>query len=131
MIPSKPVTILLDTNFLMVPAVFGVDIFSEIDRCCTFKYALAVISPSLVELERLARENRTRAAATLALRFIKAKHINILPTAVKHTDDALVAYVRQHKECIIATQDKKLRERLKKAGVSVMVLRQKKYVKVL
>ena len=45
--------IILDTNFLMIPLQFKVDIFSEIERICNFKYELLVPEASVKELENL------------------------------------------------------------------------------
>lgn len=129
---STQATIILDTNFLLIPAIFGVDIFSEIQRIYPFKHLLAVLGSTIVELETIkSRPGKQAAAAKLALGLIKAKNINTLPTAVKHTDDAIVAIAQKQGNCIVATQDAALRSRLKKEGVSVIVLRQKKYLTVL
>ena len=46
--------ILLDANFLMIPAQYHVDIFSEIERICLFPYELWVPQPVKEELTRLA-----------------------------------------------------------------------------
>src|SRR3989344_1323850 len=51
---SNPRQIVLDTNFLLIPAQFGVDIFSEIDRVCAFRHKIAVMEGTLKELEHLA-----------------------------------------------------------------------------
>ena len=42
--------ILLDTNFLLIPSQFKVDIFSEIKRICNFSYKLYVLDKSVGEL---------------------------------------------------------------------------------
>lgn len=132
---KNPATIILDTNFLLIPGMFGVDIFSEIQRVYPFKSEFAVMRPTLDELTTLAQgRSRDGAAAKLALALIKAKNINTLPTAVKHADDAIVAAAEKLKKqgaCLAATQDAQLRARLKNAGISVIILRQKKYLTVL
>ena len=43
--------IILDTNFLMIPSMFKVDIFSEIERICDFKYELCIVDKTLDEKE--------------------------------------------------------------------------------
>lgn len=127
--------IILDTNFLLIPGMFGVDIFSEIQRVYPFKSEFAIMRPTLDELTALAQSrSKDGAAAKLGLGLIKAKNINTLPTAVKHADDAIVAAAEKLKKqgaCLAATQDAKLRVRLKKAGIRVIILRQKKYLTVL
>ena len=49
-------TVLLDTNFLLIPAQFKVDIFSEIDRICTFQYEIAVLDKTIDELNKIIKE---------------------------------------------------------------------------
>ena len=44
--------IMLDTNFLLIPFQFKVDIFSEIERICNFNYKLCIFEQSLEELNK-------------------------------------------------------------------------------
>ena len=48
-----PIKIYLDTNFLLIPAQFKVDIFEEIERLMDKPYDLYVFDKSLKELEDL------------------------------------------------------------------------------
>ena len=43
--------IILDTNFLLIPAQFKVDIFDEIDRIMIEKYQLFVLDKTIDELK--------------------------------------------------------------------------------
>ena len=128
-------TILLDTNFLLIPAQFTVDIFSEIERICVFEHELAVAEPCLKELERLTTigSGKDKAAARLGLQLLEQKKVKILrsPQKVfKGVDDFLVAIAAEN-AYIVATADKELRRKLKEAGVPVIVLRQKQYLQLL
>jgi len=53
--------IILDTNFLLIPAQFKVDIFSEIDRICSFTYSLFVLDKSVEELKKISKPVRNQA----------------------------------------------------------------------
>ncbi len=123
--------IFLDTNFLMIPAQAGVDIYTEIDRICKFKYDLFVLRHSLDELDKLQKtgKGRDKAAAKLASHLVKAKNINVLSTACNHVDDALIKIAKH--DGIVATQDKNLKKRLKKEGIKIITLRQKKHVTII
>ncbi len=110
--------IILDTNFLLVPFQFGVDIFAEIERICQFNYKLYVLERSIDELKKI---NRPYAKAALDL--IRAKRIDKIQTEEGNVDDLLVK-----EDAIVATQDKELIRRLKKTGKTVIQLRQKKYL---
>ena len=61
--------IILDTNFMMVPGQFKVDIFAEIQRICDFSYELVVIKETVEELENIIvkQKGQNKAAAMLAL----------------------------------------------------------------
>ncbi len=50
--------IILDTNFLLIPAQFKVDIFSEVERICNFRYQLVIIDKTLEELEDIVSETQ-------------------------------------------------------------------------
>src|SRR3989338_2511204 len=73
--------IILDTNFLLIPVVFKVDIFEEIQRICFFQYELCIVECTIRELERLVEtENqKDRMAAKVALSLIESKNIIKLP----------------------------------------------------
>ena len=128
--------ILIDTNFLLIPGQFGVDIFSEFERVCSFSYDLAVLDASVAELERLAVDSATslkdRRAAKMALQLIKAKGVAVVKSdrkVFKSTDKAIQDFASaSNKGVIVATQDRELKRQLKLKGVRVAVLRQKRYV---
>ncbi len=119
--------ILLDTNFLMIPAQFGVDIFAEIRRICFFSYQLVVLDATIKELQKLALSKGVKGAhARTALTLIKAKTV-VHPTAkAMYTDDLILETAGV--DWIVATQDAKLKQRLREKGASIITLRQKKYL---
>jgi uncharacterized protein len=125
-------TVLLDTNFLLIPGQFHVDIFSEIDRLIEPGYKIVVAEPSLMELERILKEGsgKDKAAAKLALALIKDKGVEILmpPQKVfKGVDDFLLETAVRGR-FTVATVDRELRKRLKKEGLSLIVLRSKQHL---
>lgn len=117
--------IILDTNFLLIPSRFKIDIFSEINRICDFSYSLYVLDKTIGELEKIAvkQKGKHKQAAKLALKLIKAKRLKKIRTEAGNVDDILLK-----QDAVIATQDKALIRRLKKAKKKVIQLRQKKYL---
>ncbi|MFC1801603.1 PIN domain-containing protein [Nanoarchaeota archaeon] len=116
--------IILDTNFLLIPAQFRVDIFTEIQRVADFKYQLCILDKTLIELKKIHQEQRGKykAAVKLALDLIKKKKPKVIKTtSEKYVDDLLVE--QSKKGAVIATQDIGLKRRLKKP---IITLRQKK-----
>jgi len=121
--------IILDTNFLLIPIQFRVDIFEEIRRICDFRYQLHIVDKTIEELERIIEKEKTKdkAAARFALKLVKAKKIKKIKTkSDKYVDDIMVDLVK--KEDIVATQDMELKQKLRKKGITLIVLRQKKYL---
>ena len=45
--------VIIDTNFLLIPGQFMVDIFTEIQRILDFPYELYVVGETITELNRL------------------------------------------------------------------------------
>ncbi len=120
--------ILLDTNFLLIPEQFKVDIFKELDRICDFKYKIYVLKQTVTELEKLKTQGKVshKRAAAIGFSLIKAKGLKILRQNEGYTDDIIVALAK--KGFIVATQDKELKIRLKKLDIQYITLRQKKYL---
>ena len=122
--------IILDTNFVLIPAQFNVDIFSEIDRICDFRYSLHVLDKTFDELKNIIEKQRGKhkQAALLALKLLKAKKVKVIKTKEDKNVDELLIDLARNEDVIVATQDKLLKKRLKKPMIT---LRQKKYLKIL
>jgi len=121
--------ILLDTNFLMIPARFNVDIFSEIERIFVANYKLFILDKTIEELDNIIKnqKGKHKAAAKLALKLIEVKKINVLKTTIDaHTDDLIVESAV--KGYIVATQDMELKRKLRQKNAQIITLRQKKYL---
>ena len=131
--------VLLDTNFLLIPAQFKVDIFAELRRLCDFSYEVAVLAATVAELNGIVNDKNAsandRRAAKLGLQLIKAKGVSVIGAerkVFKSTDKAILGFAAQGKgSVVVATQDRLLREKLKSAGVAVIVMRQKQYLALL
>src|SRR3989344_4484735 len=106
--------ILLDTNFLLIPPKFKVDIFSEIERICYFNYKLYILDRTVDELENIIKKQKgkSKEAAKLALKIIKLKGIEKIKTEKGIDVDAAIIEAAK-KGFIVATQDKILKKKLK------------------
>ena len=123
--------IIIDTNFLLIPLQFKVDIFSEFDRICHFNYKLFVFEQSVNELRNIVekQKGKSKKAAQFALRLIKPKNIGILKAEGKSVDEIILR--NERKDVLVATQDKLLKKKLLEKGVSVIILRQRKYLQLI
>ncbi|MFA5141381.1 MAG: PIN domain-containing protein [Candidatus Woesearchaeota archaeon] len=120
--------ILLDTNFLLIPQMFRVDIFEEIRRICDFNYELCVLKQTIDELNKIIKEDKPKhqLAARIGLGLIKAKDLKIVSQKEGYTDDVIVRLAKE--DYIIATQDKELKNRLNLINAEYITLRQMKYL---
>ena len=123
--------IILDTNFLLIPIQFKVDIFSELDRICDFNYKLYIYANSISELKNIIEKQsqKHKKAAEFALKLIKLKNIEIIKSDEKDVDSLILENF--DKDTIIATQDAVLKKKLLRKGASVVILRQKKYLQLI
>ncbi len=113
--------IILDTNFLMVPNQFGVDIYDYLKD-----YELYTISSCVEELKKLAKKKGKDAkAAKVALKLMKEKNVRIIKTKGK-ADKAILD--RAADGFSVATNDVELIKALKKQHIKVIRLRQKKFL---
>ena len=120
--------IILDTNFLLIPLQFRVDIFTEFERICDFAYGLYAYDKTIDELKNIMQtaSGKDRKAAEFGLKLIKLKNISIINSGQKDVDSLILEGL--DKDTIVATQDIKLKKELLEKGVSVIILRQKKYL---
>ncbi len=121
--------IILDTNFLLIPYQFNVDIFSEIRRVCDFKYKLCIIDKTIDELKKIMvnQKGKDKMAAMLGLVFIEQNKITKIKTKEKKNVDNLIIS-NADKDTIVATQDAELKAQLKKKGIGLIVLRGKSHL---
>jgi rRNA-processing protein FCF1 len=119
--------VLLDTNFILIPAKFKVDIYSEINRVMEEPYELYVLDKSLDELDSIIEtsKGKEKAFARLGKAILKAKKPKTLKTTSKDYVDNIILGLDGY---IVATVDHDLRAKLKKRGVRTIVLRQKRYL---
>jgi len=120
--------IILDTNFLLIPIQFKVDIFSEIDRICMFKYKLYIVDKTIDELNKIIEEQKGKhkLAAKVALQFVKKKGISVIKTKEGPVDDIILDLLGEGH--ILATQDALLKKRAVKKGIRIISMRSGKYL---
>ncbi len=115
--------IILDTNFLIDCIRFKIDLKSELAG-----NELFVLDSVIFEIGKIAkRRTKESALAKLALEFVAKNNFKILETSKKDADESLLTYSREY---AIATHDRALKNKLKKAGAKIIYIRQKKYLVV-
>ena len=121
--------VVIDTNFFMVPFQFNVDIITELEnKLPSYK----LVTPNFVinELKGLKRNNKgkVRLNANLALKLANSSKVEIKDISLlenETVDDALLRVSE-----VLATNDIELKNRAKDKGITVVYLRQKRYIAV-
>jgi len=113
--------VFLDANFFLLPFQFGVDIFSELARVAP-GCDICTISGVKEELEALAASNRDASPALGLLEQVKMVHRE------GPVDEALLSLASRRD--IVCTNDKVLKEKIRRKGAPVIYLRQRRYLAV-
>lgn len=121
---GPPYHIILDTNFINFSIRTKLDIIQNMMDCLYAKCIPYITDCVRAELEKLGAKYK------LALRIIADPRFERIPCLHKGTyaDDCIVNRVVQHKCYIVATNDKDLKNRIRKIpGVPIMYVAQHKY----
>ena len=121
--------VVIDTNFFMVPFQFNVDVITELENTLP-SYKLTTPSFVINELKGLKRNNKgkIRLNANLALKLANSSKVEIKDISLlenETVDDALLRVSE-----VLATNDIELKNRAKNKGITIVYLRQKKYIAV-
>jgi hypothetical protein len=126
-----PVKVILDSNFLMIPFQFNLDVFQEIEFLLQKKVDFIVPSAVKSELTALStRGGEGAAEASLALQLAsRCRVVEVTLEANETVDDAIVK-ASQKLGAVVATNDIELKNRLKLLKVPVVYLRDKSKLEV-
>ncbi|MBS1266443.1 MAG: hypothetical protein MAG795_00410 [Candidatus Woesearchaeota archaeon] len=125
------IRVILDTNFLLMPAQFKIDIFRELTRVIFKDFELHIVEPTLRELDSLMKKGKgkNKRAAKMGNQLIDFASINVIKTKEKHVDKAIMNIVS--KKDIVCTQDKQLKDFLIKKGVNVVIMKKKSHLQLI
>ncbi|NLZ30547.1 MAG: nucleotide-binding protein [Methanomicrobiales archaeon] len=122
---SGRVRVLLDTNALLIPAQFGIDLYTELlDLLGDFESI--TLEEVVGELTGLTRgSGRDAAAARVGLAL--ARHSTIVPSgsSAESVDERILEYARRE-GCVVVTNDRELRKTLLREGIDVVSMRRRK-----
>ncbi|MHA2060700.1 MAG: hypothetical protein ACW963_00195 [Candidatus Sifarchaeia archaeon] len=111
-----------------------INIISELDRLVKREYELIALSGVLTELEGLLSKSKPkkRKKVEFALRFLREQNIKVLNEKLlsNETADEYILRIAKKTKFVVATNDAKLKKKLKDANNSVIYLRQKSYLAV-
>ena len=138
--------VFLDTNTLLLPGVYRIDVLGEIARLLDVPYEVVILDIVLDELRRLTVGKSKDAQAaklglSLAKSWISKKEALLKDTAAlqaqlhpieKHLNaDLVFEKMVSGVDCIVATQDRELRQKIAKTGAKTLIMRQKSHFELI
>lgn len=121
---GPPYHILIDTNFVHYSIKNKLDIIKNMMDCLYAKCIPYITDCVMAELEKMGQKYK------MALKIVKDPRFQRITCMHKGTyaDDCLVNRITQHKCYIVATNDRDLKNRIRKIpGVPIMYVAQHKY----
>lgn len=121
---GPPYHILVDTNFVHFSIKNKLDVIKNMTDCLYAKCIPYITDCVMAELEKMGQKYK------MALKIVKDPRFQRITCLHKgiYADDCLVNRVTQHKCYIVATNDRDLKNRIRKIpGVPIMYVAQHKY----
>jgi rRNA-processing protein FCF1 len=127
-VAELPTKILCDTNFLLVPLRFGVDIFTETDNDLNDITSFYVSSRVLDEINLLRKDAKPSLEKELLFAIKMAELCSVIEDHSELlVDDSLIQLAKIH-SMVLGTTDSELRKKARLEGVKVIYLRQRRYL---
>jgi rRNA-processing protein FCF1 len=129
---KKTLKVILDSNALLAPLQFKIDVFSELERLLNRNFELILLSAVKRELKALAEKGspKMRKNACYALKIVeRCKYVEVENLASALTDDVIVKKAKEWGSPVF-TNDKQLRKRLRDISVPVIYVRQKSHLEI-
>ena len=125
---KETLKVIFDSNFFFIPGQFQLDIFEEMANLLNRSFDPLLLSSTKKELKRLAEEGppKTRQQASLGLKLAERCRVVNVERSPKETHDDVIVRLAAKWKCPVATNDQELRKRLRKLGVPVIFLRQRR-----
>jgi hypothetical protein len=117
----------------MIPAQLQVDIFQQLTNLFNKRVETIVLDSTRNELQRIASGSSPKKGkqAELALKFVEEKcHIYNVKPKIDEIADDLILRVAKKWHCPVATNDRKLRKKLRNISVPVIYLREKSHLAI-
>lgn len=124
------VTVLLDTNALLIPSRSGVDIFTGLQEI--FGAFEPVVPAEVVDELRALSHGGGRSAAAARFGLALVRECKVLPPyGEKAPVDDIVALQAASLDAMVVTNDRKLKDLLLQKGIPVIVLRNEKRLELI
>jgi len=119
--------IIIDSNFLLVPAQLKLDIFEGLMNLLNQNYESIVLSTTIDELRSIVKRGapKLRKQAEMALKLAEKCSLVSVDRKTGETNDEVIIRVAKQRKWLVATNDSELRKRLRNISIPVVYVRQK------
>jgi len=117
--------VILDSNFLLIPTQFKIDIFESMMNLLNQRHELTILSSTLHELQTIGQKGppKLRKQAQVALKLAeKCRTVKIEKSKDETNDDVIVRIAAEWRSPV-ATNDRELRKKLRNQNIPVIFLR--------
>jgi rRNA-processing protein FCF1 len=122
---SNRIAVIFDTNFILSCLKFGIS-FEDLGYVIEKNFEILVPSNVIYELKNLDLNKKDSILRNIALKLIdKYKTLELRG----NVDSSILSFTEK-KKCIVCTNDRELRRALRKKGVSVIFIRNRKYLEL-
>jgi rRNA-processing protein FCF1 len=119
--------VILDSNFLFIPAKFQIDVFEELTKLLNRRFDSVLLSSVYQELQTMAEKGASsiRKQASLALKLAeKCRRVDV-EKRLEETNDDVILRIATLWKSPVATNDRELRKKLRARAIPVIYLRSK------
>jgi rRNA-processing protein FCF1 len=117
--------IIMDSNALFVPFQFKIDIFEELKTLLNRNFELVLLSPIYEELEAIAKKDSPKMSKQASSALKLAKKCTLHKCGFAGSPDDTIVNIAREWNCMVFTNDRELRKRLRNINVPVIYVRQK------
>jgi len=119
--------VILDSNFLFVPAQFKIDVFEGLMNLLNQRFEPILLSTTYQELQKMAAKGSPsrRKQALLALKLAEKCRLVSIEKEEGETNDDVILRIAAEWKSPVATNDRELRRKLRNRGLPVIFLRGK------
>ena len=114
-------TVILDTDFLLQALRWKIDIREELFRILDVTFDIAILDKTLDELS--GKQDKQLATAF-------ANQLTVISTSRDKPVDDLLLGLKYSEPILVATQDKDLKEKLKKSNIPVITIRKQSHLEL-
>ena len=119
--------VILDSNFLLIPSQFKIDIFESMMHLLNQRYEPIILSSTLHELQTMGQRGspKLRKQVQIALKLAQKCHMVEAERGKDETNDDVIIRIATEWRSPVATNDRELIRKLRNQNVPVIFMRGK------